>query len=258
MRDNQAKKKLLAGETLFGIFANSMCPELVEIMGIAGFDFIMLDSEHSPSGPETNRILNMAGECRGATMFTRVPNKLDSTILRYCDAGAQGLLVPQVNTREEAEQVVRAAKYYPCGMRGFTMPRNADYGFCQGDYVTHNNENMLIAVQCENIAGVSNVGEIAAVEGVDVVFIGPMDLTESMGIVGQTSDPWVKEVIDIVLEETKKHNKFAGIFAMSVAQAREYAEKGFRYIICGTDLMFFGRACTQMLQEWQGGSKDGI
>lgn len=212
MRENIAKKRLYAGETLYGIFANAISPELIEIMGITGFDFIVVDSEHSSSGPETNRILNMAGECRGASMFTRIPNKLDSTVLRHCDAGAQGLLVPQVNTKEEAESIVRAAKYYPEGMRGFTMPRNADYGFCKGDYVVHNNENMLIVVQCENVAGVPNVGEIAAVDGVDVIFIGPMDLTESMGIVGQTQDPRVKEVIDIVLEETKKHHKYAGIF----------------------------------------------
>lgn len=140
MRENIAKKRLYAGETLYGIFANAISPELIEIMGITGFDFIVVDSEHSSSGPETNRILNMAGECRGASMFTRIPNKLDSTVLRHCDAGAQGLLVPQVNTKEEAESIVRAAKYYPEGMRGFTMPRNADYGFCKGDYVVHNNK----------------------------------------------------------------------------------------------------------------------
>ena len=252
MRENIAKKRLYAGETLYGIFANAISPELIEIMGITGFDFIVVDSEHSSSGPESNRILNMAGECRGASMFTRIPNKLDSTVLRHCDAGAQGLLVPQVNTKEEAESIVRAAKYYPEGMRGFTMPRNADYGFCKGDYVVHNNENMLIAVQCENVAGVPNVGEIAAVDGVDVIFIGPMDLTESMGIVGQTQDPRVKEVIDIVLEETKKHHKYAGIFAMSPEQAKEYAKMGFRYIICCTDLMLFGRACEQTVKALKG------
>ena len=88
MRENIAKKRLYAGETLYGIFANAISPELIEIMGITGFDFIVVDSEHSSSGPETNRILNMAGECRGASMFTRIPNKLDSTVLRHCDAGA--------------------------------------------------------------------------------------------------------------------------------------------------------------------------
>ena len=176
---------------------------------------------------------------------------MDSTVLRHCDAGAQGLLVPQVNTKEEAESIVRAAKYYPEGMRGFTMPRNADYGFCKGDYVAHNNENMLIAVQCENIAGVPNVGEIAAVDGVDVIFIGPMDLTESMGIVGQTQDPRVKEVIDLYWKKTKKHHNMLAI-AMSPEQAKEYAKMGFRYIICCTDLMLFGRACEQTVKALKG------
>ena len=131
MREKIAINRFYQGETLYGIFANAISPELIEIMGITGFDFIVVDSEHSSSGPETNRILNMAGECRGASMFTRIPNKLDSTVLRHCDAGAQGLLVPQVNTNEEAESIVRAAKYYPEGMRGFTMPRNADYAICK-------------------------------------------------------------------------------------------------------------------------------
>ncbi len=250
MRENKAKKKLLLGETVFGVFANALSPELIEIMGISGLDFVMVDSEHSSSGPETNRLLNMAGECRGITMMTRVPDKQGATVLRYLDAGAQGILVPQVNTRQEAEAIVRAAAYYPQGMRGFTLPRNADYGIgvSAETYIAHNNENLLLAVQCENIAGVPNLDEIAATEGVDVVFIGPFDLTESMGIPGQTEDVRVKQVMEQVLAVTRAHKKYAGIFAVSAQQAKEYEKMGFRYIIVCTDLMLFGTALGNMLE----------
>ena len=95
MRENKAKKKLLLGETVFGVFANALSPELIEIMGISGLDFVMVDSEHSSSGPETNRLLNMAGECRGITMMTREPDKQGATVLRYLDAGRKAFWYPR-------------------------------------------------------------------------------------------------------------------------------------------------------------------
>lgn len=251
MKDNQAKKKLERGETIYGIFANACSPDLVEMMGIAGFDFIVVDSEHSSTNEMNNRILNMAGEAQGVSMFTRIPNKLDSTVLRSLDAGAKGLLVPQVNSREEAESVCRAARYYPEGLRGVTLPRNADYGvgIDLGNYFKHCNENLLMAVQCENILGVPHLEEIAQVPGVDVIFIGPFDLSQSMGIPGQTQSPQVMEVVQKVLEVTKKNNKYPGIFVGNAAQAKYYADMGFKYIIVATDLMLFGSACKQVTSE---------
>ena len=184
-------------------------------------------------------------------MMTRVPDKLESTILRNLDAGAMGLLVPQVNTKEEAEKIVRAAMYYPEGMRGFTLPRNADYGIGVSPdvYIQNNNEHMLIAVQCENIQGVPNLEEIASVDGVDVIFIGPFDLTESMGIPGQVNNERVKDVIEKVLDVTSRCEKYAGIFATSAEQAKAYEQMGFKYIIVCTDLMLFGQACLNLKSQ---------
>jgi 4-hydroxy-2-oxoheptanedioate aldolase len=245
MRTNTAKEKLLRGETIYGVFANGVSPEMMEILGLAGFDFITIDSEHAPSSDETNRLLIMAAECRNTPVFIRTSNKLDSSILRSLDIGAQGLLLPQVNSPEEAEKIVRAAKYYPQGSRGVGLGRGADYGMGidLADYFKHANDNLLIAVQCENIAGLPYLDAIAAVPGVDSIFAGPFDLSQSMGVPGQIDAPQVREVIDRVLQISARYGKYAGIFTFSVEQAKEYAGLGFRYIIAGSDLHYLSDGC---------------
>jgi 4-hydroxy-2-oxoheptanedioate aldolase len=242
---NTAKEKLLAGKTIYGAFANGLSEEMIEIMGLAGFDFVTIDSEHAPSSDEANRLLIMAGETRNLPIFIRTPNEIDSSILRSLDIGAQGLLLPQVNSREEAEEIVRAAKYYPQGQRGVGLGRGADYGINIDlqDYFKRANDNLLIAVQCENIAGVPPLDDIASVPGVDVIFVGPFDLSQSMGIPGKINDPKVLEVMNKVLEVCARHKKYAGVFTFVVDQAIEYAKMGFKYIIAGSDLRYLSDAC---------------
>jgi 4-hydroxy-2-oxoheptanedioate aldolase len=245
MRNNTAKEKLLQGGTIYGVFSNGISVEMVEIMAIAGFDFITIDSEHSPSSDEVNRLLIMAGENRNVPVFIRTPNKLDSSILRSLDIGARGLLLQQVNSCKDAEEIVYAAKYYPDGQRGVGLGRGADYGIGIDlpAYFKQANDNLLVAVQCENIAGVPHLEEIAQVKGVDVIFLGPFDLSQSMGLPGQTDAAEVKKVIDKVLEVCAKYKKYPGIFTFSVEQARKYAQMGFKYIIAGSDLRYLSDAC---------------
>jgi 4-hydroxy-2-oxoheptanedioate aldolase len=251
MKVNRAKEKLKAGETIYGVFANGLSVEMVEIMGLAGFDFITIDSEHAPSSDETNRLLVMAGESRNTPVFIRTPNKFHSSILRSLDIGAQGLLLPQVNSAEEAQEIVRAAKYYPEGFRGVGLGRGADYGIGVnlGEYFRQSNDNLLIAVQCENTAGVPHLDAIASVPGVDVIFVGPFDLSQSLGIPGQINAPPVKEIIKTVLDLCARCGKYAGIFTFSVVEAKQYAAMGFRYIIAGSDLNYLGEGCRNALRE---------
>lgn len=255
MHVNQAKQKLRSGDCIWGVFANGLSPELVEIMGLAGFDFIVIDSEHASSTPQHNRTLIMAGEARGVSMFTRVPCQESSVILRNLDVGAQGLLVPQVNSRQEAEAIARAARYYPEGFRGVATPRASDYGMSGSilDYMAHANENLLLAVQCENIACVEHLDEIAAVPGIDVIFVGPFDLSQSMGIPGQVNAPGIRAVAAQVLDATARHGKYAGIFASTVEQALAYRDMGFRYIIVGTDMKYFASACKEAVRALHAG-----
>jgi 4-hydroxy-2-oxoheptanedioate aldolase len=251
MRANKAREKLISGETIYGVFANGVSVEMVEILGLSGFDFIVIDSEHAPSSDETNRLLVMAGECRNTPVFIRTPNKLHSSILRSLDIGAQGLLLPQVNSAEEAEAVVQAAKYYPEGFRGVGLGRGADYGagLNLAEYFRQANENLLIAVQCENAAGVPHLDAIAAVPGVDVIFVGPFDLSQSLGIPGQINSPAVREIIKTTLDVCARHGKYAGIFTFSVQEAKQYAAMGFRYIVAGSDLSYLGEGCRNALRD---------
>jgi 4-hydroxy-2-oxoheptanedioate aldolase len=251
MRDNSAKEKILAGKAIYGVFANGLSEEMVEIMALAGFDFITIDSEHAPSSDEANRLLIMAGESRNVPVFIRVSGKIDSSVLRSLDIGAQGILVPQVNSRKEAEEIILAAKYYPEGRRGVALPRAADYGMGMdlNDYFKRANENILVAVQCENKTGVPHLDEIASVPGVDVIFVGPFDLSSSLGIPGQIDAPEVREVMDRTLEACARHGKYAGIFTFSIKQAKEYAAMGFRYIIAGSDLHFLSESCLEAVRE---------
>jgi 4-hydroxy-2-oxoheptanedioate aldolase len=254
MRVNGAKEKLRAGETIFGVFANGVSVETVEIMALSGFDFITIDSEHAPSSDETNRLLVMAGACRNTPVFIRTPNNFPSSILRSLDIGAQGLLLPQVNSAAEAAEIVAAAKYYPEGFRGIGLGRGADYGIGLdlGEYFRHSNDNLLIAVQCENAAAAPHLDAIAAVPGVDVIFAGPFDLSQSLGVPGQINAPPVKAIVQAVLDTSARHGKYAGIFTFSIAEAKRYAEMGFRYIIAGSDLNYLGEGCRKALQELRG------
>lgn len=249
MQSNHAKEQLKRDKCIYGMFCNSASPELVEIMSLSGLDFIMVDSEHAFSSPEKNRHLVMAGECHDCPVFIRPPNGERSTLLRNLDIGALGLLVPQVNSRAEAESVVHAAKYYPEGMRGVALARSAEYGMsCElSEYFARENQELLLAVQCENVDCIPELDSIAAVPGIDVIFIGPFDLSQSLNIPGQVESAEVMKVVDRVLTATRKNHIHAGIFVTSVEQAKKYADLGFRYIIIGSDISCFCSACKDII-----------
>lgn len=249
MITNRIKQRLKKGECVYGTFANGISEELVEIMVLAGFDFVMIDSEHSCSTTETNRRLLMAGESRGGNMMIRVPDQRQFSILQTMDIGAQGILVPQVNSVEEAKQIVASAKYYPQGMRGMALPRAADYGLGlpMDAYMRQENDSALIAVQCENVLCLEHLEEIAALDGIDVIFIGPFDLSQSFGIPGQVFAEPIQKVIAQVLAVTKKYGKAAGIYTNSVEMARTYQNMGFTFLLVGSDLTLFGAACKEMV-----------
>jgi 4-hydroxy-2-oxoheptanedioate aldolase len=253
-RANSVKQKLAEGKTVWGVFANGLSVEMVEIMGLAGFDFVCIDSEHGPSSDETNRLLVMAGESRGVPVFVRPRDKSDAAILRSLDIGAQGLLIPQVNSKAEAEGIVRAARYAApgaLGRRGVGLGRAADYGMGQplADYFETANREIHIAVQCENSAAVPALDDIAQVPGIEAIFIGPYDLSASMGIPGKFGDPRIGAVMDRVLEVCARRSLAPGIFTFDLDQALEYEKRGFRYIIAGSDVHFLSEAASAAVKK---------
>jgi 4-hydroxy-2-oxoheptanedioate aldolase len=243
------KERLRQGETVYGPFFGTGCPDFVEIAGLAGFDFLIIDTEHGPGNPESIQNSIRAAELRGIAPVVRVTSADSQTILRTLDVGAAGVQVPQVNDVECARNVARWSKYFPLGVRGAAMPRSSSYGMRQLDeYFRQANEDTLVVVHCENVEGLGRLPEIASVEGIDVVFVGPYDLSQSLGIPGQISHPKMVEAVDRALRITQEAGKIPGIFATSVEEAKRRVAQGFRYIAYSMDILLFASVCREVVQ----------
>lgn len=248
MKMNDLKERMKNNGTVYGLFINSGSTIAVEIAGLAGFDFVLIDSEHGPTAVLDNRDLIAAAEYRDTVPIVRVSNGSDDLILRTLDVGAHGVMVPQVNTVEKAEGIARAAHYSPEGNRGVATTRASDYGFAV-DYFKKANERTLVIVQCENVAALSNLEDICSVEGVDMVFLGPYDYSSSIKKLGQVDYESIKDVVKTVLDTTKRHGKFAGIFTKSPEEAKMYKELGFNFIIVGTDISCIANGCRNTIDK---------
>lgn len=250
MKDSDLRARMERGETVYGVFLNSGSPVLAEVIGLAGFDFVLIDSEHGPTGPVENQAIIQAAEYRGTVPLVRVPNNASDTILKMMDVGAHGILVPRVNTPQEAAQVAQAARYFPQGSRGVASTRAADYGFTPlMEYFNQANQRNLVAVQCEDVACLPHLDEIAATSGIDVLFVGPYDLSSSMGSPGRVAYTYIKSMVDAVLAAARRHGKQAGIFTKDPQEAQFYAELGFRLIIVSTDIQRFAVSCQELLGQ---------
>ena len=233
MRKNLAKEKILNGDTAYGVFCTFYAPEIVEMVGHLGFDFALLDAEHGPSGVESCEHMVRAAETVGIDAYIRVGMNIRQNILRYLDIGAMGILLPMINSKAEAEAVVEAVKYRPQGKRGLAGVRVADYGLTVplNEYTARANEETLVSIQIETMDAVNNLDEILSVEGVDIFFIGPMDLSVSMGYIGQPNHPEVQKMIEKVVGRIRSAGKSAGTVAYTHEALIKAKERGFQYIV---------------------------
>ena len=213
MKHNKMKAKLQSGEPAFGVSIMIPCPQVVEMVGRLGFDWILIDCEHGTISLETVEILAMAAESCGITAIARPKTKDADDILKVMDRGVMGVQVPHVNTAEDARRVVAAVKYHPLGQRGLAAgTRPADYGYGQSmeQYVEISNRETLVCVQLEEEEAIRNADDILAVDQVDVFFIGPSDLSQSMGYPGNSKAPPVQEAIDRTFEKIIAAGKIPG------------------------------------------------
>jgi len=223
-------------------------PEVAELMAGVGFDWLFLDAEHSPLGPpELQRIMQGAG--RQMPCLVRLPSAGEVAIKKAFDSGAAGVIVPQINSAQAAEDVVRMAKYAPEGSRGVGVARAHGYGLSFQEYVSTANEDLAVVVQAEHIEAVRNIEAIVAVPGIDAVLVGPYDLSASLGKLGQVNDPEVRAAIDRVTEACLKAGIRLGIFGMTAAAVRPYIEAGYTLIVAGIDTVLLGRAAADLLDE---------
>jgi 2-keto-3-deoxy-L-rhamnonate aldolase RhmA len=213
MLKNPIKERIKNGKPVFGVLTNLACAQLTEIFGIAGFDFIMFDMEHSTMSEETVEGLTRAAKTKGAIPMARVRQNSARSIMGVLDAGCLGVMVPQVETKEEAEEAVLSTRYRPHGKRGINWKVVAsDWG--KGDpaeYIRAANESILTMIQIETIRGAENITEIVTVEGIDVIIIGPADLSGSMGYPGNPGQEDVKKAIRRVMEVSKQAGIAVGV-----------------------------------------------
>jgi 4-hydroxy-2-oxoheptanedioate aldolase len=237
VRTNATKARLKAGETVFGCFVRYPDPTLIEVMSYQNWDFIVFDGEHGTIEPRDCENMVRAAELGGVTPIVRVPTNQPPIILRYMDTGAHGLHVPWVNSGEEAEAVVRSVKYQPRGIRGLAGIRAADYAQ-QGtfaEYVQTANRETLVTIHIETMEAVRRLPEIVAVDGIDVIFIGPTDLSHSLGVPGQPQHAAVQDAMQQIIDVVKDTDKALGIMVTNADGARQWRERGARYITIGLE-----------------------
>lgn len=249
-QDLSLKNRILANELTLGSWIQMGIPASAEILAGQGFDWIAVDCEHGLIDLKDTAALLCAIESNGAAGFVRLPACDDTWIRRVLDAGAQGIIVPMVNSPEIARKAVTWAKYPPQGKRGFGFSRASQYGARFEDYVAKANRKTIVIAQIEHIDAVKVIDDILSIEGIDGTLIGPYDLSGSMGLVGQTSHPDVLEQCDIVLAACKKHHKTAGIHVVSSNPelALSFIKKGYRFVALGIDTLFLRTGASAMLK----------
>jgi 2-dehydro-3-deoxyglucarate aldolase/4-hydroxy-2-oxoheptanedioate aldolase len=235
------KTRLMRGDAFIGAFICLPSPESAELFAELGYDWLIIDTEHGPFDVlVAQRMLQAVG--RRCPCVVRVPSYEDVWIKKALDVGAAGVLVPLVNTPEIAGRVVAACRYAPEGTRGMGGARAHRYGIGFQDYVARANREIAVIVQAEHIEAVNEIEAIAAVPGIDAIFVGPYDLSASMGKPGETQDPGVQAAIRRVRDATLGSGRMLGIYCSDPASAQDYLRQGYTLIGMSTDLNYLTQA----------------
>ena len=238
---NQLKAKLRSGERVVGTMHQIANAAVSEALCVSGLDFFVADMEHAPFDPENLRSVIMAAELRGATPLCRIKNVNKDYVQQALDIGAMGIVAPGIESPEEVRALVRYAKYIPDGNRGICFTRTSAFGYADfakdpKEYIKTCNEQTLIIPQCETRQCVESIEEIVAVPGVDVIFVGPFDLSMSLGCPADFESPVYKDAIKRVLEACGKAGKFTFTYAVDAMSAKASLEKGFSGVVIGSDI----------------------
>ena len=238
MVENLLKNQLQEGKTVYGPFCKLQDPAIVEIAAYSGFNFVIIDMEHGPFGLESVQNMIRTAEARGITPVVRVTENSETLILRVLDIGAKCIQVPQICTKLDAEKVVKATKFFPIGERGMCRyVRAAEYtNIAPPDHFGKANESIMTIIHIEGMEGIENLSEILSVDGIDVIFLGPYDLSQSCGVPGQVDHEKVVNSMKNAVKLAKKHNKAVGTFTESPEKAKMWREIGVQYISYAVDV----------------------
>ena len=255
MKSNDVKRALREGGVSIGTFLFEFSTTgIARITAEAGADYAILDMEHTGWGVETIRMLIATSRSTRLVPIVRVPATEYHFIARALDMGAMGIMVPMVESQEQARRFVESAKYPPAGRRGaaFAVAHDDYVGGDMGTKIATANAEQLLIAQVETLRGVENVEAIAGVEGIDVIWIGQADLTTSLGIPGQYSHPAFLQAVERVADACLGHGKVLGYLALDVEDGKTMMSRGFRMIAYGGDLWIYQQALRQGIAALRG------
>jgi 4-hydroxy-2-oxoheptanedioate aldolase len=253
MRGARVREKLAAGGAVLNVMVPFHSPAVIEMLGIAGVDMVMLDAEHGAIDEAMCEHMVRAADVVDLPAIVRVPNNQPSTILRYLDTGVHGAHIPWVNSAAEAERAVQSVKYAPRGIRGLAGSRASEWGIREplSAFVERSNRETLVVIHIETQEAVDAIDDYLAIDGVDVLFIGPTDLSQSLSHPGDTRHPDVLAALDRVAAAVVGSEKVLGIYAGTVDMTKEWLDKGARYFTTSLE-PFLRQGMTAHLRDVRG------
>ncbi|RKZ46560.1 MAG: 2,4-dihydroxyhept-2-ene-1,7-dioic acid aldolase [Gammaproteobacteria bacterium] len=248
MKNNKAfTERLRNGDLLIGTLISLNSPEIAEIISHTDYDWLFIDAEHGAFNPQqTQAMLQAAGD---TPSVIRIPAGDDVWIKKALDIGAAGIIVPQVHTAEQAEQIINQCKYSPVGNRGVGIGRAHTYGLGFEDTIKNANDETAVILQAESRAAIDNIEDIVKIPGLDAILIGPYDLSASLGRIGEVNHPEVQEAINRVADVCKSANIKLGYFGVNASAVKPAMDNGFTLITVGVDTLFVIKAATETLEE---------
>lgn len=252
---NLVKAKIAAGQRPLGTFYHTGSEITVELLAMAGMDYIILDTEHGPFDVESGLGIIRAAKYAGTTPFVRVKDSTRPSILKMLDAGAMGIIIPNVHSAAEARDIVKYGKYFPVGERGIAMSPGT--GYWQQDwakagldnYMSVSNSETMLLPQCETLGCLNEIEEIVAIDGIDGIFVGPFDLSGAMGKPGDFSNPDHIEALERVVRVCKEAGKAAFIFSGTVEDALKRYDQGYDSVTYSVDSLMLMEAARQAVAQ---------
>ena len=249
--ENFKKKK-----TVSGTWCEIPSAYGANVIAKSGMDFIIIDMEHSVMTNETAQDMVMAAQCEGCAAFIRVPSIDESSILKALDTGADGIIVPHVESLSEAESIVAYAKFAPDGNRGYNpFIRAGNYGNVPKDFFAAQNKKTMIGVIIESLSGLENLGAIASCKHIDICYIGQYDISVALGCPGDVKNKKVTDAVRASAKIINKHGKMAGCMVQNPKDASDMKKAGIKFMVYGVDTALLGGACRRFCEELKGGGK---
>ena len=243
------KERIYAGEAVHGCWINIGSTVSAEMIGRAGFDWVLIDLEHG-AGNDTMMYQQLQVLEGVVPAMIRTDQRSRSRVQRILDAGGGGIMFPQLQVPAEVEEAVKLMYYPPMGTRGMAkMIRATGFGRNAADYLKNQETNLIGIIQIETINALQDIDAIAAIRGVDVLFVGPSDLSLALGIFGQLQHPLYQQAIRDVSDAAKKHGKIAGVLLQDVSEYDMYFPLGYRFLACGSESSFLVRGADDMVRQ---------